>query len=419
MEEDYGNLTKVKEILKQGIHYNPMNENLIIKFLRVEEKFGRIEESRKILSKLKHSNIEKSWKLYLEGALLEAKLGNPKTAQRVFKMLLKNLEMQGNVYLEYAKFEENMGNLLGALKISYEGLSKNIRFSNNLELIVLFLGNLWGYFARICERIVEKTDYIPLDNYLSVANECLPKDMLWKIYLEIAGVAERKNDYFRSKNFITKAILSCPENVKWKCFVLGARMELKDQYYIKAKKIINRFIENANEKQKYHLLIESSKISEYLGDLNSAVSYFEDTKDYMRTEWKVYLEYIHMLTRNSQYEQAYQVAKESLYHHNLAGRLWASLIQLKHIAGHQIPGTEAYKIFLIAINEVPKSGEVWCEGARVCLNPHSDRFDINKAKQFLNFAIYFTPQYGDSFVEAIRLYTLLGDKKELASLKKV
>jgi len=408
MEEDYGNLTKVKEILKQGIHFNPLNENLIIKFLRVEEKFGRIEESRRILSKLKNCSLDKSWKLYLEGALLEAKLGNPKSAQRVFKMLLKNLEMQGNVYLEYAKFEENMGNLLGALKISYEGLSKNIRFSN-----------LWGYFMRICERIVEKIDYIPLDNYLSLANDCLPKDMLWKIYLEIAGVAERKNDYYRSKNFITKAILSCPENVKWKCFVLGARMELKDQCHTKARKIINKFIENANEKQKYHLLIESSKISEYLGDLNSAIAYFEDTKDYMRAEWKVYLEYIHMLTRNNKFEQAYQVAKESLYHHNLAGRLWASLIQLKHISGFQSPGTDAYKIFLIAINEVPKSGEVWCEGARICLNPHSDRFDINKAKQFLNFAIYFTPQYGDSFVEAIRLYLLLGDKKELANLKKV
>lgn len=129
MEEDYGNLIKVKEILKQGINFNGLNENLIIKFLRVEEKFGRIEESRKILSKLKNVNIDKSWKLYLEGAILEAKLGNPKSAQRIFKMLLKNLDMQGNIYLEYAKFEENMGNLLGALKISYEGLSKNIRFS--------------------------------------------------------------------------------------------------------------------------------------------------------------------------------------------------------------------------------------------------------------------------------------------------
>lgn len=258
-----------------------------------------------------------------------------------------------------------------------------------------------------------------MDNYLNSANECLPKDMLWKIYLEIAGVAERKNNLDKAKTFVTKAIQNCPENVKWKCFVLGARMELKDRSQSKAKKVIQRFIDNANEKQKYHLLIEYSKISEYLGDFTSAITYFEKTKDYMKVEWKVYLEYIHMLIRNKQWDVAYQLAKESLQYHNLAGRLWASLIQLRHIASNQSPGTDAYRLFLIAINEVPKSGEVWCEGARICLNPLSDRFNISKAKQFLNFAIYFTPQYGDSFIEAMRLYMLLGDYKELSSLKKV
>jgi hypothetical protein len=55
----------------------------------------------------------------------------------------------------------------------------------------------------------------------------------------------------------------------------------------------------------------------------------------------------------------------------------------------------------------------------VCLNPLSDRFNIEKAKRFLNFAIYFTPQYGDSFIEAMRLFLLTGDRKELKNLKKV
>ena len=83
-----------------------------------------------ILSKLKNQNIEKIWKLYLEGAQLEGKCGDSKSAKRIFKMLLKNLDMQGNVYLEYAKFEENTGNVIAAVKICYEGLSRNLRFSN-------------------------------------------------------------------------------------------------------------------------------------------------------------------------------------------------------------------------------------------------------------------------------------------------
>jgi len=407
LEEDYGNLTKVKEILKQAMVYNNLNENLVIKFLRVEEKFGKIEESRKILSKLKNQNIEKIWKLYLEGAQLEGKCGNPKSAQRVFKMLLKNLDMQGNVYLEYAKFEENIGNVVGAVKICYEGINRNLRFSN-----------LWAYALRLCEKISGGMNNIPVDKYLSLATDCLPRDMLWKIYLEIAGIAERKNNINKSKAYITKAIMGCPENVKWKCFVLGARLELKDNYPEKAKKLVNHYLQTQNEKQKYHLLIESSKIAEFQGDTANTILYFENTRDYMRSEWKAYLEYIHMLIRNHQFEQALEVAKESLYYHNLAGRLWASMIQLQHITGVDSAGTDAYKAFMIAVNEVPKSGEVWCEGARVCLNPLSDRFNIEKAKRFLNFAIYFTPQYGDSFIEAMRLYLLLGDRKEFSNLKK-
>lgn len=130
---------------------------------------------------------------------------------------------------------------------------------------------------------------IPIDRYLNLAMDCLPRDMLWKIYLEIAGIAERKSNVQKSKAYITKAIMGCPENVKWKCFVLGSRLELKDNYPIKAKKLVNHYLQTQNEKQKYHLLIESSKIAEFQGDIASTVMYFEHTRDYMRAEWKVFI----------------------------------------------------------------------------------------------------------------------------------
>lgn len=42
---------------------------------------------------------------------------------------------------------------------------------------------------------------------------------------------------------------------------------------------------------------------------------------------------------------------------------------------------------------------MWCEGARVFLNPISKHFNPLNAQRCLNFAVYFTPQYGDSFIE--------------------
>ena len=59
----------------------------------------------------------------------------------------------------------------------------------------------------------------------------------------------------------------------------------------------------------------------------------------------------------------------------------------------------ALKLFTKALRHVAKSGEVWCEGARIYLNPCSSLFDVRSAVKCLNFAIFFTPQYGDSFIE--------------------
>lgn len=59
----------------------------------------------------------------------------------------------------------------------------------------------------------------------------------------------------------------------------------------------------------------------------------------------------------------------------------------------------AYRSFLTAIRHVTKSGEVWCEGARVFLDPSSKHFSPRNAALCLNYAVFFTPQYGDSYIE--------------------
>ena len=69
-------------------------------------------------------------------------------------------------------------------------------------------------------------------------------------------------------------------------------------------------------------------------------------------------------------------------------------------------------MFQAAINEISKSGEVWTEGARLFMNSHPENpyFNLELAIKYLNFAIHFTPQYGDSFLELLRAYHLQGEK---------
>lgn len=89
-----------------------------------------------------------------------------------------------------------------------------------------------------------------------------------------------------------------------------------------------------------------------------------------------------------------------------AGRLWAACIHLIHqslLFIHIIIrccGPEAAMIvFRKALRHVAKSGEVWCEGARIYLNPTSHLFHLQNAAKCLNYALFFTPQYGDSIIE--------------------
>jgi len=64
------------------------------------------------------------------------------------------------------------------------------------------------------------------------------------------------------------------------------------------------------------------------------------------------------------------------------------------------------------LREIPKSGEVWCEGARLAMTNHPENrhSNLTQALKYLEFAIQFTPQYGDSFLEVIRVCHLM--KKE-------
>ncbi len=74
------------KILKYGLSYCPYNEGLIVKAVRLDERLGYLREARSILARLRDIDIERSWRTIMEGALLEARVGNIQTARRIFKV---------------------------------------------------------------------------------------------------------------------------------------------------------------------------------------------------------------------------------------------------------------------------------------------------------------------------------------------
>lgn len=88
-----------------------------------------------------------------------------------------------------------------------------------------------------------------------------------------------------------------------------------------------------------------------------------------------------------------------------AGRLWAEVLWVLRVKNGNMG--EVVQKWMRVVGEVPKSGEVWCEGGRM----FCDMGDYKKARFCFEAAMHLTPQYGDSFIEALRLYMLLGRRK--------
>ena len=75
MSTFFFNLTWLQKILAQGLDFCPNNESLMIKGIKHEEKLGSLESARCLLSRLKNESINKTWRIMVEGALLEARAG--------------------------------------------------------------------------------------------------------------------------------------------------------------------------------------------------------------------------------------------------------------------------------------------------------------------------------------------------------
>jgi la-related protein 1 len=115
-------------------------------------------------------------------------------------------------------------------------------------------------------------------------------------------------------------------------------------------------------------------------------------------EWRVFLEYAQYYLHQNEVRQAIVMINEGLKKHPGSGRLWAFRVQLDAFVGIKKQALTLRK----AIEAVPKSGEVWCEAARMALNPLSKYFNLTAAKRYLEFAYRFTPQHGDSLIEMMR-----------------
>ena len=406
LEEEGGRLNRCSKILQNGLEFCALNENLLTRAIKHEEKMGNLHRARQLLARLKHVGIEKVWRTVLEGALLEARAGNHNMARRVLKYLMHHVPWYGPLYLESYRLEKDLGQTTDALTIVERGLNAIPRY-----------GPLWFGAFRLCEAIDVENNDSKLSNTLAMfdrAQKSISRELLWKVHLEAAQILERcavtsvladpavnietQLELCRKRYALT--ILTCPSNLCWKVWLAGGRMELAAGNVEIARKLFLSAYEVVPDKGRVATLLECARLEEFDGNLSLARAILCKCRSEGPSDWKVWLESVLLEIRHCNYNRAADFAKNALKLHSGTGRLWASLVQLCYFDGGE---NAQYVSLKRALRTVPKSGEVWCEGGRIHLNPFSSTFDLDEARRHFFFATRFTPQYGDSFIESLRL----------------
>lgn len=329
-------------------------------------------------------------------------------ARRVLKYLMFHVPWYGPLYLEAYKLERDQGHPMDAMSIVERGLTTLPRY-----------GPLWFGAFRLYEEIdvTEKQFHLPRTMMMiERAKSTISKELVWKLHLEAAQMLERTAlAYVEDSGLdllqylapvrrrLVLTILTCPQNLRWKVWLAAGRMALVVGDHREAHSLFQRAHFCVQQKSKSATLLDCSRLAEFTGDIQLARGILTKARSFYCSDWKVWFESVLVELRNNNHSRGYEIAARGLELHTGSGRLWATLVQLGQLVGGDEMQTKALER---ALRAVPKSGEVWCEGARIHLNPFSCTFDLHRSRRYLHFAARFTPQFGDSFIESIRLEVL-------------
>lgn len=465
MEEENGKLRLALNILILGLKVCKISESIVTRVIKLQERLHKYESVREMLSLLKNESIDKVWKSILEGSLFEARAGNIAISRKLLNYLMKHVPWYGPIYLEAFRLEERENNFNAALSIIRKGLKELPRYGP-LWFGLMRLIEMSDSAVEKSSWVTGKRPALAiLHKEVKEALKSISKELTWKVHYELSQAEERAADIAAfgmhtatgkclkeckdeflvgARLSLVNALLVCPGNLRWKIFLAGARMELSVGKVETARELLRRAFAEVPIKSKATVYLECARVEEFVGNLTFARQILLKARIEIKSEWKLFLEAVMLEARNNNLLESLQLAKSSVKLHPGTGRLWAMYIQLCHRVeftalwsielgglrdstesqmsdkhgddGKDFPGkssTGSYvysrkeRVIAAAIAAVPKSGEVWCERSRCYLNPFNvSSFDLLEAQRSLSFAIQFTPQYGDSFLELIRIELL-------------
>lgn len=351
-------------------------------------------------------SLDKYWRVVFFGAHLEMLQGNHGKSREIISYLILHTKEAGPVIVDYLELELKYGSFKHAFNYIFQYFLREEILYSPLSLMAFEL--MTRGFPNNIKLITEILN--------KMTSSCAINDIRWKLKCMCALYCLRNNDAKQAINLSFDALSCAKDGVQWRIFVLIAKIyfirscesNVSDYWVIEMKeKLFNNLTQaykTAPLKSKLFVIIERAHYYEYYGDINTALSLLLEAISANQKEWKYILEYASILRRHNRLAEALESVAFSLtLGDNMStGRLWAlyaSIAQSKGASSH-------YMVIKAAIYHCPKSADVWVELARMFLNPAYNCFSISTAEDALTKAVYYTPQYGDTYIEWLRLLVI-------------
>eukprot|EP00755_Sulcionema_specki_P007334 Sspe_Gene.37963::Locus_18318_Transcript_1_2_Confidence_0.800_Length_4250::g.37963::m.37963 len=412
-------------------------------------KHGEDLRAKRIFSFLRN-NITKQGAVYLEAAKMEVKLGRSRSALELVKSGVESNPRYGPIVflglrlIERIAWEEALSELFLRVPppmsviprqayvqphamMTPHGWNGMWRGWHSLPHPAACYGNPPGLLtvkqttqknrhatsAKVFSAIPHQCTVPTLQRCISKISDftascaaTISKDLLWKTSFETAMAAERMGNWDGARMHLAKAAKNCPPAFLWKVWLAGARVEVSSgmQRTKAISALLTKALQCAPTTPKFRTVVhlEVARLKEYYGDVDKARECLLAAQQ-KYSDWRLHAELLNVELRASEGKPINKtIIDRATTAHPSVGRIWALCLQL--YGGHHKVQVE--KMLRKALQNVPKAGEVWCEGARLHMNPLSKHFDLEKSAVYLNYAIRFTPQYGDSFIEMVKLKLL-------------
>lgn len=392
-EEEMGLHQRSLAIVEEGLEFCRNSYLLIRKRVELVELLSGPAGARRVLARLPQPLHERDWKCWSHGALLEARYGRPRVAQAVYACLRAVVRPKsqhyGKLCEDIVKFQERQGLYLNAVctaRVVYDLTGQQ--------------NGLWFALLRLQERLgapITDQHYVVFSALGRVSH-----DVTWKLWFLLAQFQDRAHEVVAARTSLAQAVATCSVKDHWKIWAGAARIELANDNPAAAELLLLYALKYGPQQRQLSVLLDLARLAEHERNLDMARGLLQLAPVFDRSDCRVPMELMLLEFRAGRLPHALAYALTALDDVVPSGRFWGILI---HLSSALSPATQR-RVIAAGLQSVPKSGEIWCELGRWALNLHNRIFSVPLARQVLDVALHFTPQYGDSFIEYVRVELL-------------